>query len=290
MALSKPDVGGILASNGGMVLVVEDDEQISRLERFVLEQVGYRVTCAGSGEEALELLPQAAPSLVILDVMLPNMDGFTTCQRIRETSQVPIIMVTARDEDDDKVRGLEMGADDYITKPFSKHELTSRVKSVLRRTSEGRTANPGPFQATSKKHLYFLHPRDESRSYPIQAPVTSDAIASDIDRPSRVSRDSVESPPAKDTNYEGAVKLVVETSRTVKELIRFIDFLRNNPQFHLLRMISNPQRDGMDVWVRLRGPNPLERTLLAVAGVSRVQAVQASQLEPEMPVLEVSID
>ncbi len=290
MALSKPDVGGILASNGGMVLVVEDDEQISRLERFVLEQVGYRVTCAGSGEEALELLPQAAPSLVILDVMLPNMDGFTTCQRIRETSQVPIIMVTARDEDDDKVRGLEMGADDYITKPFSKHELTSRVKSVLRRTSEGRTANPGPFQATSKKHLYFLHPRDESRSYPIQAPVTSDAIASDIDRPSRVSRDSVESTPAKDTNYEGAVKLVVETSRTVKELIRFIDFLRNNPQFHLLRMISNPQRDGMDVWVRLRGPNPLERTLLAVAGVSRVQAVQASQLEPEMPVLEVSID
>jgi len=273
-----------------MVLVVEDDEQISRLERFVLEQVGYRVTCAGSGEEALELLPQAAPSLVILDVMLPNMDGFTTCQRIRETSQVPIIMVTARDEDDDKVRGLEMGADDYITKPFSKHELTSRVKSVLRRTSEGRTANPGPFQATSKKHLYFLHPRDESRSYPIQAPVTSDAIASDIDRPSRVSRDSVESTPAKDTNYEGAVKLVVETSRTVKELIRFIDFLRNNPQFHLLRMISNPQRDGMDVWVRLRGPNPLERTLLAVAGVSRVQAVQASQLEPEMPVLEVSID
>lgn len=97
MVLGRPDSGGISASNGGMILLVEDDDRISRLERFVLEQVGYRVTCAGNGEEALELLPQTTRSLVLLDVMLPKMDGFMTCQKIRETSQVSIIMVTAKE-------------------------------------------------------------------------------------------------------------------------------------------------------------------------------------------------
>ena len=132
MALRSSEIGGISAANGGMILVVEDDDRISRLERFVLEQVGYRVACAGTGEEALEMLPNTTPSLVLLDVTLPQMDGFTTCQKIRESSEVPIIMVTAMDRDEDKVRGLEMGADDYITKPLSTHELASRVKSVLR--------------------------------------------------------------------------------------------------------------------------------------------------------------
>ena len=80
-----------------MVLVVEDDDGVSRLERFVLQRAGYRVACAGSGEEALAPLPQTSPSLVILDVMLSEMDGFSTCQKIRETSRIPIIVVTARD-------------------------------------------------------------------------------------------------------------------------------------------------------------------------------------------------
>ena len=132
MALRSSEIGGIRAANGGMILVVEDDDRISRLERFVLEQVGYRVACAGTGEEALEMLPNTTPSLVLLDVMLPQTDGFTTCQKIRESSEVPIIMVTAMDRDEDKVRGLEIGADHYITKPLSTHELASRVKSVLR--------------------------------------------------------------------------------------------------------------------------------------------------------------
>ncbi len=181
MNSERNDAGGILAPNVGMVLVVEDDEGISRLERFVLEQVGYRVTCAGSGEEALEIFPQTTPSLVLLDVMLPNMDGFTACKRIRETSQVPIIMVTAVDRDEDKIRGLEMGADDYITKPFSKHELTSRVKSVLRRSSDSRIENSNPSGPISKKHLYFLHPRDESRSYPILNSLASDSFANYVE-------------------------------------------------------------------------------------------------------------
>ena len=132
MALGSSEIGGISAANGGMILVVEYDDRIARLERFVLEQVGYRVACAGTGEEALEMLPNTTPSLVLLDVMLPQTDGFTTCQKIRESSEVPIIMVTAMDRDEDKVRGLEIGADHYITKPLSTHELASRVKSVLR--------------------------------------------------------------------------------------------------------------------------------------------------------------
>ena len=99
MALVSSEIGGISAANGGMILVVEYDDRIARLERFVLEQVGYRVACAGAGEEALEMLPNTTPSLVLLDVTLPQMDGFTTCQKIRESSEVPIIMVTAMDRD-----------------------------------------------------------------------------------------------------------------------------------------------------------------------------------------------
>jgi len=113
MALSKVAAGEVLNSNGGMVLVVEDYDGISRLERFFSRScAGYQLTCAATGEEALELLPQMSPSLVILDVMLPDMDGFTICQKIRETCQVPIIMVTARNQDEDNVLGLQMGADD----------------------------------------------------------------------------------------------------------------------------------------------------------------------------------
>ena len=156
MALGSSESGGLIASNGGMVLLVEDDDRISRLERFVLEQVGYRVACVGTGEEALEMLPNTAPSLVLLGAMLPQMDGFTACQKIRESSQVPIIMVTAMDRDEDKVRGLEMGADDYITKPFSTHELASRVKSVLRRTKTNRTKTTTIVTTTAKTDIVFF--------------------------------------------------------------------------------------------------------------------------------------
>ena len=103
MALGSTGAGGISAANSDMILLVEDDDRISRLERFVLEQVGYRITHAFSGEEAFEMLPNFTPSLVLRDVMLPQMDGFATCQKIRECSQVPIIMVTAMDQDEDKV-------------------------------------------------------------------------------------------------------------------------------------------------------------------------------------------
>ena len=105
MALGSTGAGVISAANASMILLVEDDDRTSRLKRFVLERAGYMVTHAFSGENALEMFPNFTPSLVLLDVMLPQMDGFATCQKIRECSQVPIIMVTAMDQDEDKVWG-----------------------------------------------------------------------------------------------------------------------------------------------------------------------------------------
>ncbi len=124
-----------MVHNKACVLVVEDDPRILRLEQMVLEKEGYTVLTAGSGEEALDTLTEISPSLVVLDIGLPGIDGFTTCYRIREFSQVSIIMVTSRDFNEDKVNGLEIGADDYITKPFSPNELAARVKASLRRTA-----------------------------------------------------------------------------------------------------------------------------------------------------------
>lgn len=121
--------------NKACVLVVEDDPRILRLEQMVLEKEGYTVLTAGTGEEALETLSEISPSLIVLDVGLPGMDGFAACYQIREFSQVPIIMVTGRDFNEDKIKGLEIGADDYITKPFSPNELSARVKAALRRSN-----------------------------------------------------------------------------------------------------------------------------------------------------------
>jgi DNA-binding response OmpR family regulator len=116
------------------ILVVEDDPQILRLLQFVLGKEGYEVILAISGEEALEILQDTFPSLILLDNRLPGIDGFTTCQRIRKFSQVSIIMVTVMDDLSDKMHGIEIGADVYVTKPFLPTELVARVKAVLRRS------------------------------------------------------------------------------------------------------------------------------------------------------------
>ena len=116
------------------ILVVEDEEAIASLVRAYLERDGYRVTWVESGAEALAELERDPPQLIVLDIGLPDTDGFDLCRRLRTTSSVPIIMLTARDEEADRVAGLEVGADDYITKPFSPRELAARVKAVLRRT------------------------------------------------------------------------------------------------------------------------------------------------------------
>ncbi len=115
------------------IVTADDDPQLLRLIARNLQFEGYDVLTAGDGKQALELIEQHAPDLVVLDVMMPKMDGFTVCQRVREFSSVPIIIVTARGQDQDKVRGLDLGADDYLTKPFSVEELAARVRAVLRR-------------------------------------------------------------------------------------------------------------------------------------------------------------
>ncbi len=115
------------------ILVVDDEEAVQRLLAFPLEREGYRVVAAVDGERALELAAAEAPDLILLDVMLPGIDGLEVCRRVRASSAVPIIMLTARDDEIDKVLGLELGADDYITKPFSLAELRSRIRAVLRR-------------------------------------------------------------------------------------------------------------------------------------------------------------
>ena len=118
---------------GGTVLVVEDEPSIAQLVRTYLIREGYRVVCVRSGSEALVEVDRAGPRLVVLDIGLPDMDGFEVCRRIRARSAVPIVMLTARDEEPDRVVGFEVGADDYVPKPFSPRELVARVKAILRR-------------------------------------------------------------------------------------------------------------------------------------------------------------
>ncbi len=115
------------------ILTADDDPQLLRLVARNLEFEDYHVLTASDGKQALDLIEQHSPDAVLLDVMMPKMDGFAVCQRVREFSAVPIILVTARGQDQDKVRGLDLGADDYLTKPFSVDELLARVRAVLRR-------------------------------------------------------------------------------------------------------------------------------------------------------------
>jgi len=122
------------------ILVVDDEERMVRFIRMNLEHDGFQVSEAFNGKQAIQKIRDVTPDLILLDVMMPDLDGFEVLETVREVSQVPVIMLTAKGEEDDRVRGLELGADDYVTKPFSPRELVSRVKAVLRRT-EGATGS-----------------------------------------------------------------------------------------------------------------------------------------------------
>ena len=115
------------------IMVVDDDPNIRELLRLYLEKEGFEVTCAERGDEAVKLFRASPPNLMLLDVMLPGMDGWQVCREVRKISNIPIIMLTAKDETFDKVLGLELGADDYIVKPFDMKELVARIKAVIRR-------------------------------------------------------------------------------------------------------------------------------------------------------------
>src|SRR3954466_8588501 len=126
------------------ILLVDDEDSVRKVLAFPLERDGFTVVQAADGEEALREFAANSVDLVVLDIMLPRLDGLEVCKRLRATSSVPIIMLTARDDELDKVIGLELGADDYITKPFSIREFRSRVRALLRRAKVSQTAGDGP--------------------------------------------------------------------------------------------------------------------------------------------------
>ena len=130
------------------VLVVEDEPNIASFARMYLEAAGFEVSLAARGDDGLRMAEEEAPHLVILDLMLPGLDGYEVTKRLRQKGQTPIIMLTARDDAVDKVVGLELGADDYITKPFNPRELVARVRAVLRRAESRPASTAQPQQAT----------------------------------------------------------------------------------------------------------------------------------------------
>ncbi len=148
------------------ILVVDDEMPIAEILKYNLEEEGYQVILAFNGEEALQKVATENPDLVILDIMMPQKDGYTACREIRQKSSIPIIMVSAREDEVDKVLGLELGADDYVTKPFSAREVVARVKAALRRVQMHTLTTPeGPSLEFGRLTLS-----------PEQAEVTKDSV------------------------------------------------------------------------------------------------------------------
>ena len=150
------------------IMIVDDDQNIARLIQLLLEKEGYAATVCHRGDEAVKAFARSKADLILLDVMLPGMDGWQVCRELRQKSSVPIIMLTAKDDTFDKVLGLELGADDYITKPFDNKELVARVKAVLRRSSPAETAPetallPG---LSVSLNTYEVHFRDRQLEMP----------------------------------------------------------------------------------------------------------------------------
>ncbi len=137
------------------ILVVDDEERMVRFIRLNLEHDGFLVSEAFNGRQALEKMRDDTPDLILLDVMMPDMDGFEVLQMIREVSNVPVIMLTAKGEEEDRIRGLELGADDYITKPFSPREMISRIKAVLRRTESASGSMHGLIEVDDRLKIDF---------------------------------------------------------------------------------------------------------------------------------------
>jgi DNA-binding response OmpR family regulator len=147
------------------VLVIDDDEKLNSLLKDYLKQYGYSVITAAHPDSGLKMIPEHTPDIIILDIMLPGMDGFEVCKEIRKTSDIPIIMLTARGEVTDRIVGLEIGADDYLPKPFEPRELLARMQSILRRAegnkvSQKKDAQFGPLRINFDRQAAFLEDID----------------------------------------------------------------------------------------------------------------------------------
>lgn len=165
------------------ILLVEDEKTLAKALKFNLEKEGFAVEIAFDGEEALKAVSREEPDLVILDLMLPKIDGFEVCRQIRKNTDIPIIMLTARNEDIDKILGLELGADDYLTKPFNVRELLARIKAIFRRAAQqpqpGRkTLRLGDLQIELIKHKVTVKGKEvtlTSREYTLLTFLASNA-------------------------------------------------------------------------------------------------------------------
>jgi len=137
------------------ILVVDDERGLVKIIRLNLEQDGFEVVEANNGTQAMEKLRTTLPDLILLDVMMPDIDGFTVLKMVREIGNIPVIMLTAKGQEDDKVKGLELGADDYVTKPFSPRELTSRIRAVLRRGNFNKDEESGQIVVDDRLTIDF---------------------------------------------------------------------------------------------------------------------------------------
>ncbi|MCH8896779.1 MAG: response regulator transcription factor [Chloroflexi bacterium] len=301
----------------GFILLVEDDTPTLRLERVILEEEGYTVEVVDNGEDAVKVVAEKSPVLILLDIGLPRMDGFDTCAQIRELSQVPVIMVTGRDCLEDKVKGMDVGADDYVTKPFLTHELATRVKVVLRRT--GATAQ----EERDNLYLARLAQGPPAITDPVPEPAAPAAPAVQAQQPPAPSEPAptelamvepvpeeppieklaienapsdeppIKEPirPASETGiYEGTVRLTVSTLGPVRNLINFVSELRQSPQFRLLRLVANQHKEGMDIWLGLREPLEFVQILASMAGVHDVSPGSDSSQGEEEQLLIVTLD
>lgn len=158
------------------LLIIEDDEKLVEALDLYLRKAGYDVITASTGVEGLKELFEKQPDLVILDIMLPKMDGWKACRRIREVSDVPIIMLTARGQEEDKIRGLKMGADDYVAKPFSLRELSARVEAVLRRTYIPPPTKKAPLYADEQLVIDSYKRKVSIRGEPVKLTATEQRL------------------------------------------------------------------------------------------------------------------
>ncbi len=299
----------------GFILLVEDDTPTVRLERVILEEEGYTVEVVNTGEEAVIVVAEKSPALILLDIGLPHMDGFDTCAQIRELSRVPVIMVTGRDCLEDKVKGMDVGADDYVTKPFLTHELATRVKVLLRRTSTtAQEERDNAYLAKIAQDLPAVTepaataptaPQVQAQQPPAPsepAPAELATVEPVLEEPPIEKAPPEEAPaieasieelkrPASETGiYEGTVRLTVSALGPVRNLINFVSELRQSPQFRLLRLVANQHKEGMDIWLGLREPLEFLQILSSMAGVHDVSPGSDASEDEEEQLLIVTLD
>ena len=250
--LHTPFQIGVPSAVSTCVLLVEDDAGVQHLERLVLEEHGYQVRVANNGEEALYALGEAAPDLILLDVELGGIDGFTTCQRIRQISEVPILIVSSKDSIGDKVWGLEAGADDYLIKPFHPDELAARVKAILRRPRLGNGENE------------FALPKTLP-AVPEKLPICSSG---------EIQEKSPEPDKRNGKVIDGLVDLKVNGA--VRQIVSFAAELRKDERFRVLKLVAVPAK-GTEIQLSLREPVPLQEILLNMPMVEQVKQIEADE-------------